>query len=392
MFAVCLLETKPIMAFNALDTILDFLEPVNRFMLNDDTSYTSSQLGNNIAVYENNFPDIEPADMVLVGCNENRGAGFLKNGMNAADAVRKEFYNLFHWHKEVHVADIGNVKCGATLQDSYAALRTVVTELIQHGKRVVIIGGSHDLTLAQYDVYVSMKKIIEAACVDASIDLNTESVMPADNFLMQMLTTEPNYIWHYNHIGFQSYLVHPEMLETIDKLRFDCFRVGKVKENMEDMEPVIRNATLFSFDISAIQHAHAPSNKLTPNGFTGEEACMLMQYAGMSPNINSIGIYGYRQEDDVHELTAKQVSHMLWYLMDGIMKGKHEARLTDTANFNEFKLAFAEVETTFLQSKKTGRWWMQLPEGNYIACSHYDYIAASQNEIPERWLRAVERG
>lgn len=32
-------------------------------------------------------------------------------------------------------------------------------------------------------------------------------------------------------------------------------RVGKVKEKIEDMEPVIRNSNLFSFDIAAIQHA-----------------------------------------------------------------------------------------------------------------------------------------
>jgi hypothetical protein len=49
------------------------------------------------------------------------------------------------------------------------------------------------------------------------------------------------------------------------------------------------------------------------------------------------------------------------------------------------------VETIFLQSKKTGRWWMQLPNKNYIACSYNDYMLASHNEIPERWLRAQER-
>jgi hypothetical protein len=45
-------------------------------------------------------------------------------------------------------------------------------------------------------------------------------------------------------------------------------------------------------------------------------------------------------------------------------------------------MAFAEVETTFLQSKKTGRWWMQLPDSKFIACSYKDYISASSNEIP----------
>jgi formiminoglutamase len=378
------------MSFNPIDTILDFLQPVNKYVLSDDESYQHNQLGNNIDSYENRFPSLDKADIIIIGCGETRGAGG-SGDTASADAVRKELYKLYHWHKDVHIADAGNIKPGATLQDSYAALKTVAKELLQYCKKVVIIGGSHDLTLAQYNIYASMEKIIEATCVDALIDINMNSVLPNEHFLMTMLTGAPNFVKHYNHIGFQSYFVHPDMLETIDKLRFDCFRVGKVKENLEEMEPAIRNAHLFSFDISAIQHAHAPANRISPNGFSGEEACMLMQYAGMSMNVNTVGIYGYIPELDLYSLTAKQISHMLWYLMDGMLKGKHEAQLNENNNFNEFKLAFAEVETTFLQSKKTGRWWMQLPDGNFIACSHHDYTTASQNEIPERWMRAVER-
>ncbi len=375
----------------SLHTIIDFLEPVNRYQLSSDEGYKDTQLGRHIQAYEDEFPDIENADLVLVGCGEMRGTGG-NNNTDAPDAVRAAFYNLFHWHKEVVVADIGNVKVGATLQDTYAALKTVTTELIEQGKRVVILGGSHDVTLAQYGAYANLKKIIEATCIDARIDLNMDSVLPADNFLMEMLTGVPNYIKHYNHIGFQSYFVHPQMLETIDKLRFDCYRVGKVKESLEEMEPAIRNSNMLTFDIAAIQNAHAPANHLTPNGFTGEEACTLMQYAGMSCNINTIGIYGYNAALDSHDLTAKQISHLLWYIMDGVYKSKQESALEDRNNFYEFTMAFAEVETTFLQSKKTGLWWMQLPDDKFVACSKLDYIIASNNDIPERWLRAMERG
>jgi len=49
------------------------------------------------------------------------------------------------------------------------------------------------------------------------------------------------------------------------------------------------------------------------------------------------------------------------------------------------------VQTVFLQSKRTGRWWMQLHDGEFVACSHKDYLYAGKNEIPERWMRAVER-
>ncbi|TDH25127.1 arginase [Segetibacter sp. 3557_3] len=374
-----------------IESIIDFLDPVNVFELSNDEGFKGTQLGRHINLYDESFPDITDADMVLVGCGESRGMFTEADYAAGPNAVRKEFYGLFHWHQDVKVADIGNVKTGSSLKDSYAALSAVVNELLLHNKRVVILGGSHDLTVAQYKAYAHMEQIIEAVCVDAKIDLDIESVMPAENFLMGMLTAEPNFIRNYNHIGFQSYFVHPDMLQTIDRLRFDCFRVGRVKENMEEMEPVIRNTHLFSFDIAAIQNSHAPANRTTPNGFNGEEACTLMQYAGMSPTVNSVGIYGFDPRLDVHDLTAKQVSHMLWYFMDGISKGKMEAAIEERNHYNEFNMAFAEIETSFLQSKKSGRWWMQLPDGKFIACSHRDYIAASRNDIPERWLRAIER-
>ncbi len=375
----------------SLLSVIDFLEPVNISQLSLDEGFTDTQLGKHIAVFDGSLPAIEAADMVLVGCGEMRGAGMQFINTGSPDAIRMEFYKLFHWHTGVSVADIGNVKCGASLQDSYAALRTVVKELIGMGKKVIIIGGSHDNTFAQYQAYSSMDKIVDAVCVDARIDLDMESVLPADNFLVEMFTGIPNHLKHYTHIGFQSYFMHPQMLETIDKLGFDCFRVGKVKEAIEEMEPPIRNSEMFSFDIAAIQHAHAPANHLTPNGFNGEEACTLMQYAGMSDNCSSIGMYGYIPEQDQHSLTAKQISHMLWYVMDGISKGKQEASLDNRAEFDEFNIAFGEIETIFLRSKRTGRWWMQLHDGKYAACSYNDYLTACKNDIPERWMRAVER-
>ena len=374
----------------ALRSIADFLEPVNRFEISEDESYHATQLGHHIDLFDDHFPDIEAADVVLVGCGEMRGAAAGSNNYNAADAVRKAFYALYHWHKEVQVADVGNIKSGATLQDTYAAVQAVTGELIQQGKRVVIIGGSHDMMLAQYAAFAAMETIVEATCVDARIDLNMDSVLPADNFLMKMLTSAPNFIKHYNHIGFQSYFVHPTMLETIDKLRFDCYRVGRVKENIEDMEPAIRNSHLFSFDIAALQHASAPANTLTPNGFNGEEACTLMQYAGLSGNVKSVGLYGYQPQFDIHHLTAKQLSQMLWYYMDGLYKGKSEANFSEAHNFNEYHMAFAETDTVFLQSKKTHRWWMKMGD-NFVACTQFDYVTARNNELPERWLRLMER-
>jgi formiminoglutamase len=372
--------------------IIDFLDPVDLPSISGGAGYKHGQVGKEISAYYENFPDLSGADMILIGCGEERGSGNNRINYSAPDAIRKQFYPLFYWHEDVKLADAGNIKPGAVLNDTYAALKMVLAELTDRGKTVVVLGGSHDLTLAQYYSYRDKKMMVEATCVDALIDLNIESLLRNDNFLMEMLTDEPNYLGHYNHVGFQSYYVHPHILETMDKLRFDCFRAGTVKENIEEMEPVIRNSHLFSFDISAIANGYAPANSLSPNGFTGEEACSLMRYAGLSPNVNTVGIYGFNPGKDHNQLTAIQISQMLWYLADGRSRGNLEASLSERESFIEYHTAFAEVQTCFLQSKRTNRWWMQLPNMKYIACSYSDYQLASSNEIPERWLRAQERG
>ena len=367
----------------------EYLLPVNVAEISGDAAYNDSQIGTVIEINEEEIPDLANIDLVIVGVNEFRGNGTIATE-NSADAIRKKFYELHYWHKEISIADIGNIKSGASLNDSYSALTIVLKELFQLNKTVIIIGGSHDNTLAQYFAYKELNKIIDATVIDATIDLRSESTLRSENFLMEMLTSEPNMVRHYNHIGFQSYFVHPRMLETMDKLRFDCFRVGTVKEDLEEMEPVIRNSDLLSFDIAAIKNSDAPASNCSPNGLTGEEACTLARYAGMS-FISSIGFYGYDASKDLQHLTSLQIAQMIWYFIDGKNRSRKESLLNEAQNFNQFHTAFAEVDTVFLQSKKTGRWWMQLPDKKMIACSYKDYLFASNNEIPERWLRAQER-
>jgi arginase family enzyme len=319
--------------------------------ISEDAAYNDSQIASVIKINEEEIPDLSDIDLVIVGVNEFRGNGFIAT-KNSADAIRKKFYELHYWHKEISIADIGNIKAGASLNDSYSALSIVLKELFQLKKTVVIIGGSHDNTLAQYFAYKDLNKIIDATVVDATIDLRSESTLRSENFLMEMLTSEPNMVRHYNHIGFQSYFVHPRMLETMDKLRFDCFRVGTVKEDLEEMEPVIRNSDLLSFDIAAIKNSDAPASNCSPNGLTGEEACTLVRYAGMSSSISSIGFYGYDESKDSQHLSALQIAQMIWYFIDGKSRSRKEALLNETQNFNQFHTAIAEVDTVFFTKQK----------------------------------------
>ena len=374
-----------------MDDLHDFLEPINSALILDDEGLTDGQIGKHILKYEDSFPELDDVQIVLIGVSENRGGRIVKNEDNGPDLIRKQLYNLHYWHTDVVLADLGNIKKGATQEDTYAAVKVVLSSLFKLNKTVIVLGGSHDITLAQYEAYRELEKTVEITCVDSTIDLYTDSPLKSENFLLEMLTGEPNLVKHYNHIAFQSYFVHPRMIETLDKLRFDCFRVGVVQESLEEMEPVIRSSDMVSFDLSAIRNSDSPASRISPNGLTGSEACVLARYAGISSKLTSLGIYGYEPSLDRSCLSSMQIAQMIWYFIDGKNKKNQEASLENENDFYHYHLSFGEIESSFLQSKKTGRWWMQMPDKKFTPCSQKDYLTASNNEIPERWLRIQER-
>lgn len=374
----------------AFQSLTDFLDPLDLSQILQDCELREGQMGKSVLIYQDEFPELTNVDIVLATCDELRGDGRLGNIVAGTDAIRKELYSLYYWHRHIQIADIGKIRTGACLADTYAAVKTVAAEVLQNGKIFLLIGGSHDLGLAVYEAYKEMNKIIEVTCVDAYIDLSIDNPVRAKNFLMEMLTGEPNFVRHYNHIGFQSYYVHPDMLETIDKLRFDCYRLGKVKEAIEEMEPSVRSSNMMMFDIAALGAATFWDGS-SPNGFNGEEACTLMKYAGMSDQMQTVGIFGYQHRQDPQLNLAKQIAQMIWYYMDGVQFGRTEAGLHEHDMFIECHLACATIETTFLKSRKTGRWWMKMPDGKYVPCSENDFNIAGNNEFPERWLRLQER-
>jgi arginase family enzyme len=364
--------------------LTEFLAEADPMAISGDEGYEKGQIGS-ILQLDN---DIETADLVIVGCDEWRGDG-PRSLTVSSDIIREQLYKLYQWHNEIKIADAGTIKAGASLNDTYAALKLVVKELVSTGKKVLVLGGSHDCTLPLYHSFADRQQVIEATVIDSLIDLDHYNPKQSRRFLLEMLTGSPNFIRHFNLVGFQSYFTYPDLLETIDKLRFDCFRVGRVQDKMEEVEPAIRSSQLLSVDLNAMAHAYAPASAISPNGFTGQEMCKLMQFAGMSESTMVTGIFNYGA--DAHNLTPLQVAQMAWYFIDGMQRQKHEVQLDDRSGFNEYHTLCAEVDTLFLQSKNTNRWWMQMPDKSFIACSISDYLAASHNDLPERWLRAQER-
>ena len=375
-----------------MQDLRDFFEEEHFIESRTVGSYQPMQIGANIRCATAKGFDWDAAAVVLVGCGEWRGEDVNLTYYNTADDVRRELYSLYYWHPDVVLADAGNIKCGNSLEDTRAALLIVLSEIYNAGKIAVVIGGSHDLTLQQYEVFKKEGKNTVAVVADMLIDLDEQETITSKSFLMDMLTGVPNFVTNYSHIAFQSYYAHPKMLETLDKLRFDFFRLGRVREDIADMEPVLRRANLLSIDMNVVRYSDAMGVlNGSPNGLPGEELCQLVRYAGMSSELNSLGIYGFDSRNDQSNMTSRLVAQMLWYFIDGYLVRISEAPLTSQEDYLLFTVTTTDGIIPFLKSRRSNRWWMTLPDGSKVPCSYADYQVAGNNGLPERWLREQER-
>jgi len=103
--------------------ISDFLVHLDISTIAQNETYNDGQMGKAIALYESEFPDLDDVQIVLLGCGEQRGSGMIGAESSAPDIIRRHFYQLFYWHTDIKIADIGNIKAGSSFTDSYAALR-----------------------------------------------------------------------------------------------------------------------------------------------------------------------------------------------------------------------------------------------------------------------------
>lgn len=367
--------------------------------------YLPGQIGASIRVFEDRFPDLDELDLALISISEERGNANTEQ-LTEHDSIRKAFYSLYEGSFSLRMADLGMIKRGERAKDSYIALQQVVDELLSRGIVPIILGGSHDLTYAQYQAYASFEKKIDLGVIDASIDLDLVAEIPqaptANSFLNSIFTNEPNYLFNYAAIGFQTYFVPQAALQLLNKLYFDSYRLGEVRSTMREMEPVLRDCDLLSIDLSAIRAAENPGcSAAGPNGLTADEICQLCKYAGASEKLTSLGIYEYHSSKDRDGQTALLVAEMIWCFTDGFYQRKKEHPIKDKQAFLKYVTATdkGDYEIVFFKSKLTEKWWMQVPspknsanERSYLTpCSYADYELASRGELPDRWWRLQQK-
>ena len=384
-----------------------FFEPVNLKGYQIANQGRRKLMGDVVKAYinQNDFPSLEGAEIAIFGVNEDRATVNNAGCGKAADAIRQEFYKLHQGSFKVNMIDLGNINRGHTIEDTYFAVVSVLSELIDRNVVPVILGGSQDITFAQYKAYEKLSRIINIAAVDPQFDLGRSGeLLDSRSYMSHIILQQPNFLFNYTNLGYQTYFVDQQAITLMKNLFFDTYRLGIVRADMEEVEPMVRNADMISIDMAAIRMSDAPGNQnASPHGFYGEEMCQIMRYAGLSDKLNSIGIYEYNPKLDRQSQTAQLISQMIWYFVDGFCNRKGEFPPNKKKDVVKFTVTLKDFkdEVIFYKSSKTERWWMEVPirskqknlyeRHHLVPCSYTDYQTACQNILPDRWWQTYQK-
>jgi formiminoglutamase len=379
-----------------------FFSPIEEAVFDEIQDQTS--FFKNIQLFSEKQPSYKGANIAIIGLTEVAQQDNTKLSSHAADEIRKKLYRLKKGFGQYKVIDLGNLRCSADGNESQLRLKEVCATLIESDVLPIIIGGTHAYTYGQYLAYEDMDKLVSLLNVDAFLDIDDDgNTINNTNHLHKILLHEPNYLFSLFQLAYQSYLIDNETLAVLEKLYFDAYRLGHLRQYLPEMEPIIRDADLMSFDITAIKSSDAPgSKKAQPFGLTGEEACQICWYAGLNEKLSSVGFYEYDPEcDDAHKKTAAVTATMIWYFVEGYYHRKEEHNFKGNDYLRYVVSMPTEPENlVFYKSKQSEKWWMEVPyphdkflyERNLIVpCSYSDYELASKGEVPERWITTQAR-
>ncbi|KIX21913.1 arginase [Flavobacterium sp. 316] len=379
--------------------VFDFLQPVSSNYLEFNETLSSQTLGKKTLFHtETNFPDIDNVNIAIICVNENRGRGIDNNNSNNFDAFRRKFYSLFPGNWNVSLVDLGNVIAGETIEDTYFLVKTINEDLLRKNILPIIIGGTQDLTYALYRAYDNLDQMVNLVAIDSKFDFEKENVYLYESYLTKIIVEEPNNLFNFSNIGYQTYYNSQEEIDLIEKLFFEAYRLGEVSNKIAIAEPVFRDADIVSIDMNAVQSSFSGKlQEFNSNGFDGKEICTLARYSGISDKVSSFGIFNFEPNDSESLLVAQSV----WYFIEGYCFRSKEYPFGSKEDYLKYIVLIDEDELIFFKSNKTERWWIEIPfldnvnnklkRNTLLPCTHDDYLLACEQEVPNRWWKAYRR-
>ena len=104
--------------------VFDFLQPLSNDVLIDIHRVSNQALGKKVVLHtKQEFPNLKENGVAIIGVLDNRGNN--TSFEEGFEQIRLQFYSLFpgNWNHTIY--DLGDIKAGETIEDTYYVLKSI---------------------------------------------------------------------------------------------------------------------------------------------------------------------------------------------------------------------------------------------------------------------------
>ena len=279
--------------------------------------------------------------VVIIGFPFDEGAVRNRGRAGSAagpDEIRKAFYRLTPTKAATlsdvvtEIFDAGNIKRNMNLDEALSALESTITSLLRHGHTPIVLGGSNDLSYADFSACRAAIGKCGAINIDSHLDVREYSNGINSGTPYKMLLDSGNLIGkNFVEYGAQEFVnsrahllyavesgVHVCTLEEIHRRRVSVSFTQAYKMAGRETHGVY-----VSIDMDSVRSSDAPGvSSSTPTGLSAGEILECAYLAGSGKTTAMLDVCEFNPKFDVDGRTAKLAAMVIANFLAGMANRK----------------------------------------------------------------------
>ncbi len=294
-----------------------------------------SRFGETVETKREKFGDT--FKVVLVGFPYDEGAARnlgRAGSSSAPDEIRRAFYKLTPTKSaalpdaEFRVFDAGNVKRHLKLEEALTRLEGMVSYLLRYGYLPIVLGGSNDISYADFRACESVRGRCGAINIDSHLDVRDYSKGINSGTSYRMLIEEKVLKGaDFAEYGTQEFANSREHLSYV---RFSGGQICTLAQIRSQKNPDAfmqaykssrreADSAYVSFDIDSVRSSDAPGvSAPTPSGLTAEEVLECAYLTGTETKTAMIDVCEVNPKFDVDGRTSKLAAMIVANFLAGL--------------------------------------------------------------------------
>ncbi len=318
-----------------MEQFWNFLDPPDSSLIYKRREVDDLRFGETVETRREKFGETFKA--VLVGFPYDEGAtrNMGRAGSSTApEEIRRAFYRLTPTKSaalpdaEFRIFDAGDIKQHLKLEEALTKLEGVVATLLRYGYIPIVLGGSNDISHADFRACESVHGRCGAINVDSHLDVRDYSRGINSGTSYRMLIDEQVLKGKdFVEYGIQEFVNSREHLSFVRVSGAQVYTLTQIRSqsNAEAFMKAYRTATLtaesayVSFDVDSVRSSDAPGvSAPTPSGLTAEEILECAYLAGSEPETAMIDICEVNPRFDLDGHTSKLAALIIANFLTGL--------------------------------------------------------------------------